>query len=337
VAVLFLSILEVESRWAEIESAVDQTPEIDPWCSAPDWFLSVRQGFGCEIKSKPLAVRFTTGRGPGFALLARYQSLDGQSVDEAPTLAGLEPMWGFASPLIGADIDSVAAQLAALLAEDDDWGALVLPGMPIPVDNSSFTARVARGLSVLGPVRAGEGMVRQVADLGSGLDAWLAARSRRFRQRLRQAEQRAATEGLTFSDLGADDKLLPRLLAIEQTSWKGQEDSGISSPEMAAVYGTMIERLRSRGRLRVHVARLAGADVGYILGGVRNGRYRGLQISYHTEVADLSVGHLLQWHQIKQLNNTAEAAVYDLGMDLEYKRRWADRAEASLTLVVQRG
>ena len=327
--VIPLSMPELETRWAEVEAAVDQTSEIDRWCSGPDWVLSVNAGFGGD--AEPLLFRLETETGPGFALLARYRVARGETV-----LAGLEPLWGFASPVLGANIASVTAKLADRLASEPDWTSLALPGMPMPTGPTSFTTRVAAALSPLGSIRAHEGIVRQVADLGDGYESWFERRSSRFRQRLRQAQRRADELGVSIVDVGSDPEVFDRLLAIEASSWKGTDDSGMTSPEMSVTYRTMVGRLQDRHRLRAFVARLDDDDIGYILGGVRNGHYRGLQLSYRADTAELSVGHLLQWHQIRELTQTEAAVRYDLGMDLDYKRRWADRTEPSLTLIVER-
>jgi CelD/BcsL family acetyltransferase involved in cellulose biosynthesis len=320
---------ELEHRWAEVEAVVDQTSEIDRWCSGPDWVLSVNAGFGGS--AQPLLFQVETGAGTGFALLARYPVAGGSTV-----LAGLEPLWGFASPVLGADIAVVAARLADRLAAEPGWTSLAVPGMPMPIGPDSFTTRVAAALESLGPIRVHQGIVRQVADLDDGYDAWFGRRSPRFRQRLRQAQRRADELGVGFVDVGSDADVFDRLLAIEASSWKGTDDSGMTSPEMSATYRTMVGRLQDRQRLLAYVARLGDDDIGYILGGIRNGHYRGLQLSYRADTADLSIGHLLQWHQIRDLCRTGAAVRYDLGMDLDYKRRWADRAEPSLTLIVDR-
>jgi hypothetical protein len=189
----------------------------------------------------------------------------------------------------------------------------------------------------------GEGMTRRVADVSEGYDQWLHARSSRFRRNLRQAEAKAADVGLNLVDSAGDDQLFNRLLTIEQQSWKGQDDSGITTPEMSTMYGMMIDRLRERDRLQAFVAQLPGSgtdnqpvDVGYILGGIRNRRYRGLQISFSGIHRDLSIGNLLQNHQLRHLTEHDLADVYDLGMDFEYKQRWADEAQTSITLMLHR-
>ena len=323
-----LSLAELEHQWSEFESVLAQTPEIDHWCSGLEWVLSVHEGFGAG--SQPLVLASDARQRPGYALLARHRLEDGRTM-----VAGLEPLWGFASPLVGAHVEDLSAQVAAELA-GQAWDHLVLPGMPALTDRGCFTARVAGELSRLGQVGLAGGIVRQVADLGGGYEPWLARRSSRFRRNLQQATRRAQAAGLCIVDVSAEPDVFDRLTAIETRSWKGREDSGITGVEMAATYRPMIGRLQTRGRLRAVVARLGPTDVGYILGGVRAGIYRGLQLSYVESAAELSIGHLLQHHQLQALCAAGEAQLYDLGMDLGYKERWADRPVPTFTLVIDR-
>lgn len=324
---ILLDRSEVDALSSEIEEAIDSTAEIDPWCSGPDWVLSVNDGFAPD--AEPLVLK-GEAEPAGFALLARYQLEDGRAM-----VAGLEPLWGFASPLIGADIATLGDELCAYLADRSGWEVLALPGLPKPTGPDSFTTEVVRALAPLGEVKAGEGITRQVADLSAGYDAWFERRSSRFRKNLRQAERRAADVGLLIEDRSGDPQIFERLLAIERASWKGQEDGGITSPEMTVTYRAMVSRLATNDRLRARIAVLDGRDVGYILGGVRGARYRGLQLSYTADVAPLSVGHLLQAAEVASLCSSG-VSTYDLGMDLEYKRRWADETVTSLTLVIER-
>jgi CelD/BcsL family acetyltransferase involved in cellulose biosynthesis len=325
-----LSLDELDAASAEVEAAIDATPGIDPWCSGPDWTLPVHLGFAPGAE-RILARVGGTAR-PGFALLARYATEDGRRI-----VGGLDPLWGFATPLVGPDIEMVAASLADLLEEDGAWDLLWLAGMPAPAGPRAFLPRLVNELGWLGRVGLAPGISTRLADLGGGYEPWLARRSSRFRRNLRQAERRAATAGLTIHDASDDPEPFGRILAIELRSWKGQRDDGITTPAMAITYRAMVNRLARTDRLRLHVARLGGEDVGYILGGVRGRTYRGLQLSYTTEVAPLSVGHLLQHHQIQLLAASGDATVYDLGMDMPYKERWADITRTSHTLVIDRG
>ncbi len=376
-----LSWDELADRWADVETAVDATPGVDPWCSGPDWQLPVAVGYAPDAPRLLLA----TESGDGFALLSRYRDVDG-----AELISGLEPLWGFGCPLLGADPGAVAGHVARALDRDPSWDHLVLPGLP-PVQGlegadddpglvmaghgegrgghgegrggQRTTLPVAMALSSLGRVGFAEGITRQLIDLGDGFDAWLDRRSPKFRRNLRRAERRAAEVGLTIVDADPGDTdptspgqrspgqgdtdptevdaLLDRLLAIEERSWKGREGNGMIGPGMATMYRAMLTRLRTRGRLLAHVAVVDGDDVGFIIGGIRNRRYRGLQLSYvqpddQAGAEDLSIGNLLQAHHLRLLVERDLADVYDLGMDIDYKRRWADRAERSIVLVAQR-
>lgn len=332
-----LTIEELDRRWVDVEASVDATPGIDPWCSGPDWQIPVAVGFAPDTERLLLA----TDDGRGLALLARYRDVDGSTV-----LSGLEPLWGFGSPILGPDPGAVATELVAHLADDRHWQNLLLPGLPpIPglglgqtTDDAGHrtTLPLAMALSALGHVGFANGITRQLIDLTDGYEAWLERRSPKFRRNLRRAERSATAAGLGIVDASADPDVFDRLLAIERRSWKGRDGSGITGEGMRVMYRAMVERLLVRQRLLVKVAVLDGRDVGYILGGIRGRRYRGLQLSFSADAHALSVGNVLQAEQLRQLDHDDLADVYDLGMDFDYKRRWADRAETSIQVVVER-
>lgn len=385
-----LPLDEVDRRWVEIEAAVDATTGIDPWCSGPDWQLPCHRAFAPTADPLILA----SDHGAGFALLARYRADRQTTISGLEPLWGFGcPIIG---PDPGTLAAELAAHLAADHHWDNIVLPGLPPNLdgstgnggtgnghptagdaarnvPTPADPAPnpaapnpaaptidpMTMAVASPLTGLGQVGLAEGITRQVADLTGDHDAWLAGRSPRFRRNLRKARQAADRAGLHIIDSTDDPDLFDRLLVIEHRSWKGREGSGITGPEMATMYRAVVERLARRDRLVAHIAVLHGSDVGYIVGGIRASRYRGLQLSYTTDAADLSIGNLLQAHQLAQLNRLAadrtggheaegdhpadldrtagrRVNVYDLGMDISYKRRWADRSEPSTVLVVRR-
>ena len=324
-----LSLEELLDEWSDVEAAVDATPGIDHWCSGPDWAVSVAEGFA--PRGKRLLLR--SEHGNGYATLGYYRR------EGIVFLAGIEPLWGFACPIFGSDPEALARELADHLCKREDWSLLALAGLP--AHPHPTTKAITAGLRPLGVSIYAEGITRRITDISAGYDNWLTGRSSRFRRNLRQATVRAAEAGLVIENAVEDaatqnEPLLDRLRAVEEHSWKGREGSGIVTPEMSTMYGTMIERLGERGRLQCYVARIAGTDVGYILGGIRNRRYRGLQISFSQHHGDLSIGNLLQNHQLKHLADNDLADTYDMGMDFDYKQRWADRAESSITLILHR-
>lgn len=256
------------------------------------------------------------------ALLARYVDSDGAHV-----LGGLEPLWGFSCPVLLPDPEVHAGEFAEALS-GGRWDRVVITGLG---ERSRLFRELARSLHHLADLYRGEGIHRCVAEIGDGYDGWLGRRSSRFRQQLRRRERAAAAAGITFDDVQSPDGLMERLLAVEARAWK--QDEGMASSAMATMYEAMIDRLGRRRRLRAFFARLDGRDVGFILGGVRAGIYRGLQLSYAADTADLEIGHLLQAHQLQRLPGVR---TYDLGMDMAYKRRWADRVIPTTVLVARR-
>ena len=314
---------ELEDHWVALEALTDQTVGADPWCSAPDWLFPVHQAFAPE--AEPILLG---DPGTGMALLARYAG------EDTSTIAGIEPLWGFACPAIGPNHYQTLVDAFDHLQDDPDWSQAVIPG--IAADQRVISA-LAAALSVHGEVGLTEGITRQLADISGGPRPWWDRRSSRFRGQLRRATEHAAATGVNYQTITSSVGLFDRLLNIEKRSWKGKADDGITSSSMSQFYRSMIDRLGERDRLQATIAVLEGEDVGFIVGGVRNGRYRGLQLSYTEEVRELSLGHILQLYEIQRLGAEAGAHTYDLGMDMEYKRRWADHAVTTATLVIRRG
>ena len=227
-----------------------------------------------------------------------------------------------------------AALLADLLGRwPSRWRAAFITGL------APDSARERAVIDMLGTrYRLAEGavMVRQVADLSGGIEAYLARRPRTFRRNLRQAQTRADGADLGYDIVsGGGPEVVERAREVERRSWKGADASGLLGGDMFAFYRRMAERLAGSGRLRSCFARIGGEDVGYILGAVRGGAYRGLQISYDQRWASLSIGNLLQLRQMQALEAEGIGR-YDLGMDLAYKRLWADGEFTTRTVVAVR-
>ncbi len=320
-----ISALDADSQ--AIEELVDATPGIDPWCSGPDWFLPAHEAFAESVFDGPVRPLLWSEEGTGAVLLGLAETPDGGAI-----VSGLEPMWGFASPLLGPDLVDLAELAAEHLAALDGWQFAVIGGLPLSND---LAIRLAAPFGPLGDVQATYGIVRQVADLRRGHDAWFAARSSKFRRAIHRAKRDASDQGVRFVDVSDDADAYRRCVRIERSSWKGRVDDGITSPGMHRFYELMTARLQAAGRFRATVAVVDDRDVGFIFGGIRDGRYRGLQLSFTESVGHLSISHLLQDHTIRQLGEEP-VHTYDMGMDMEYKRRWADRTEASMSLIVRR-
>lgn len=314
----------VASSWDAGVAALG--PGIDPFCSSTDWALPVLDTWGVPDDTLFAAAD------DALAVLAPITMEDGRLA-----LMGPDVVWSYATATAGPTIDAAVAPFVptALRAALDVGAAyLVLPGLVpgSPLEDALATA-LARHVERIG---AGMEVTRHQADLVGSTEAFLARRSSLFRRNLRRAVRHGDAAGLVVEVLDDDpvDVAMKRVIDIETRSWKGREGSGLLGDRMGDGFTSMVRRLAATGSARIAVATMNGTDVGFILGGVRSGIYRGLQISFDDEFRRESIGHLLQWHEVQRCIATG-MHTYDLGMPLEYKEHWADRQFVTRSLVVR--
>ncbi|NNE94580.1 MAG: hypothetical protein HKN24_00960, partial [Acidimicrobiales bacterium] len=122
-----------------IERLVDATTGIDRWCSAPDWTFSTQLGFAPNVEP------FVLGDLERWAVvLAEFRDEAGQ-----PVLGGLEPLWGFACPLLLPEPEEHAFEFAEQLGRRAGWDRLVIAGLDAQSDLYFHTVRA---LSTIGTV-----------------------------------------------------------------------------------------------------------------------------------------------------------------------------------------
>jgi hypothetical protein len=318
-----IGIGELEARADEIDQLALAAPEIDQFCSSPDWILPAAAAL--MPPGQPWLFRGPAG------LVATMLRLHG----EVRVLEPLEAMWGLASPLVGRDAIPLALEAAALWrTHEAAWDALILTGVLV---GSALQAALVDELGgryrlALGPVTR-----RHVASLEGGVDGFLSRRSRATRKGLRQAERRAAAAGIRF-ETGADgpDQLFDRVLSVERRSWKGRDQVGLDTDGMREFYRLMTGRLAASGRLRSLFARQGEEDVAYVLGACFGDTYRGLQFAFDDRHRAVGLGNLIQLHQVRALAGEPAMRRYDLGTGGDYKVAWAEDEVTSIALVVVR-
>jgi Acetyltransferase (GNAT) domain len=314
------------SRW---DTDAATAPGIDAWCSRPTWTTAVHHAFATDTDPGPPLGLYSE---LGLASFAQLQADDGSTV-----LAPLDRVWGFGANIVPSEhtsLEELTNDTAAALLAVPDWKICVLAGT---IEDSALDAATISAFGRHLPLYAGEERTRCQASLAGGIDGYLSRRTREHRRNIRQAERRATKAGVTFTvaDNVDSTKTIARLHAIEATSWKGIDGSGIEAPEMAALYERLVRDLNARNALRCVFAQTDEGDVGFILGGVLGNTYRGLQISFTESARELSVGNLLQWHEVQRM--CAEGLhTYDLGMDIDYKRRWAENHMTTRAIIAVR-
>ncbi|MEL6339368.1 MAG: GNAT family N-acetyltransferase [Myxococcota bacterium] len=315
-----------DARRDHFDALVAQTPDIDGFCSSTDWVIPAHRALMPERTTR------IWRSDAGYLALALAIAEDGRRF-----LQPLEAAWCLACPLIGADTTALARESARLLhAERESFDLALLCGL---TPSTAFLSKVARALVPYFELRQGPSTVRHIADLSEGLEPYLARRSRNFRRSLARAEKRCHDAGISFENAATDaepEALYRRILGVELRSWKGRELSGITEGGMRELYADIVARLSRRRTLEVTFARFEGKDVAYILGGRFGSSYRGLQFSFDASFERYSLGNVIQLQTMRRLE--AEGVRdYDLGTDVPYKSRWADRQHETLMLVVVSG
>ncbi|HSN26796.1 MAG TPA: GNAT family N-acetyltransferase [Kofleriaceae bacterium] len=309
----------------DFDRAVACTPAIDRFCSSAAWILAASSAL-----MPPRATFSFRGEHGYFAMMR------GVHPAGFPYIEPVELAWGLAAPLVGADPRALVDEVVPVLAGRRDWQLAIISGHTAtgPQRRAHEAALPARWER-----RRGQPTLRHVASLDGGVDGFLARRSRELRKSIRKSLRAAEDTGLTFESVRAPEAeaaaLYDRIQAVEAYSWKSQEGVGISAGPMRAFYAAMLPRLCALGQQRTIFARQGDRDVGYILGAVMGDEYRGLQFSYHDELSRLGIGGLMQYQQVVELCGEGVAR-YDLGTEMDYKRRWAEDVMETEMLVLVR-
>jgi len=310
----------------DFDREVALTPAIDRFCSSTAWILAAAGAL------MPPRAAFSFRGQHGY-----FAAMRGVHPAGFPYVEPVELAWGLAAPLIGRDPVALVEEVVPVLANRRDWQLAIMSGLTV---NGPQRRALDATLPARWERRRGQPTVRHVASLEAGMDGFLARRTRDFRKSVRKAERGAVVDGMTFETVrtataAEANNLYERIQAIELRSWKSRDNVGISQGPMRAFYAAMLPRLAELGQQRTIFARLADRDVGYILGAVMAGEYRGLQFSYDDALARHNIGSLLQLRQIAELCD-AGVARYDLGTEMEYKRRWAEDIMETEMLVLVR-
>lgn len=309
----------------DFDREVAETPAIDRFCSSSAWILAA----GTALM--PPRVDFAFRGASGYFAAAR-----GVHPAGFPYLEPVELAWGLASPLIGRDPVALVEEVVPLLVERREWQLAIVAG--ITADGPQRAA-LERYLPPRWERRQGTPTIRHVASLDGGIDGFLSRRSRELRKSIRKTDRAATAAGITFVEVraGAAEAaaLYARIQAVEARCWKAGEGVGISQGPMREFYSHMLPRLCARQQQRTMFACAGEQDIGYILGAVFQHEYRGLQFSYDDSYAAFGLGGLLQYHQVLALCDEGITR-YDLGTEMDYKRRWAELTMETEMLVLVR-
>ena len=181
-------------------------------------------------------------------------------------------------------------------------------------------------------VRVAPHALAPLIDTTGSYDAWLARRSKRIRTLLRRENEAATKIGMRFEKVSRDptaSDLWERMLALEQSGWKGRERSAIlDDPAATQFYTALAKRAAAAGALQIGLMWLNERLVAFEFGVVGSGRLFLLKVAYDEEFAHLSLGHVLASWMIRHCFEHPAIHCYDkMGNGMTpapYKLRFAD-------------
>jgi len=117
-------------------------------------------------------------------------------------------------------------------------------------------------------------------------------------------------------------------------SWKqGAGESVFRHHDHYQFYRDLIRRTVSKELLRAVFASRESEDIVCVIGGILGRKYRGFQMDFDASMRAMGAGNLVQFKLIQDLCDEG-VDYYDLGMDMNYKRRWAENRLEFVNLLV---
>ena len=254
-----------------------------------------------------------------------------------PYIEPVELAWGLASPLIGRDPEALVDEVVPLLAGRRDWQLAILSGLTVA---GPQRRALERALPPRWERRRGTPTVRHVASLDGGIDGFLSRRSRELRKSLRKSLRAAADAGVTFESVRASPSPTRRALRADPGRRGAELEVARGRRHLDGPDARVLRARCCRGCARAASSARCSRGSAIATSATSSapcssGEYRGLQFSYDDDHAQLGIGGLLQYHQIVELCGEGVAR-YDLGTEMDYKRRWAEEIMETEMLVLVR-
>lgn len=315
-------------HWSCLALATEQA---DPFCCGPVWNIAYQRAIN------PGRRVFYAHSADSALVLSESLTSGGE-----PVLVPLEDSWLYGQPLLGDNAPELLSDsMPELLAPYCSSVPLILVSGIIK--SSTFAARLFMRYSGDYHFYRHARMAQCSASLRGGVDGWLSRRSANCRAKLKKARKLALATGIEFErHRPAPEEAAPvyaRMLAVEEKSWKGIGHCGMTEQPSADFYAEMIKLLAASNDALVIFARLDGEDIGFIFGGLAGDYYRGQQFSYSQEHSRFSPGNLMQFEQIRWLEEL-DIGRYDMGPAngprMEYKHHWTEQSQDFETWIMRK-
>ena len=165
--------------------------------------------------------------------------------------------------------------------------------------------------------------------LPATFDAYLAARSAKFRNHARRAERKLRAAGplrvVEITDAREFETAYAAIMEIEQASWKETHGLSIHAvPRQTAFYREWGPAAAAAGRLHLLLLTLNGKPIAHNIGYLRGGCYSYLKTSYAAKYRPLSPATFLRLRLIERLIGRGIHSIDFPGRLYEWERQWTD-------------
>jgi hypothetical protein len=291
------------------------TEQADPFCCRTEWQFSFHEAFSPHRRL--------------YFRVSDTNSMIAFACHEYPNIGSvLEPVeshWLFGCPLLGPDAVDL---LETLLQEEPFRHAPPFILLSGHMSGSSLLIRSLRTFKEHYEMMPMKPSVVRCASLAGNVDGYLSRRSANLRRNIKRAALKLSGSDVVFErclpiSIEQADQAYARMLAVDEKSWKGIGQCGITLQPSRDFYRLILRRLSLSGKGRVIFAKHDDRDIGFMFGGITGGYYRGLQFSYAEDWSRYSIGNLLQLETIRWLCEDGISR-YDLGQAMGYKARWGE-------------
>jgi CelD/BcsL family acetyltransferase involved in cellulose biosynthesis len=175
--------------------------------------------------------------------------------------------------------------------------------------------------------------------LPNSFDAFLAARSAKFRNHLKRTRRRInalpSATVIEWDQLADFDEAYEMLLTVEKNSWKQANGTAITAIERQTnFYRNMSRGAASAGRLHLHFLMIDGAPVAYNLGCVVGDRYSYLKTSFDETVRSLGASTYLRAHLVESLIAHKLRWLDFPAEPYEWERQWTETVRWHRSIVI---
>ena len=326
--------LELESDWEKLSSDTHAGESV-PLPLTAAWMLSWWKGFsdGARLRSKIIR---QCGRIVAIVPLAsvhgKYRRI---SVNKTKFLSnGHTP---FCDILFASDVDyEMRKNIMRELIKHLDCDLIELRGLKERGSTHQLLTEVAQSMGIR--VAVYPALSTPVVNTTGDWEAFLAEKSKKFRQRVRSTTNRFERSGGTIEKTvikSGDDSIIEEMVAVSSHSWKRSMGTDLGSrADSVRFLKSLFDQLGPRNSVSVWMARNnTGEPIAFELHLIWGGVSYPIRADFNEQYRKLSPGFIAELNALRSLFEQAGATTYySCADDYQYLSHWTDTYAKHVTL-----